>query len=230
MADNADVDKVAGLFQKVVSSLGTAPAAAEDEKRIFFPDGINLMSFTVSVGNVKVEMKISSDPKGLVAAETADFGAMALEAAETSDVLTLGQKVPAAKETEVVGAIAKRIQRGDPEFAQLVSNTNPDIVFKDEEATAADRMMTAKLKAKLDALAGLVRSEWPGVKLRVAEAWDENGEHAGQSIHYEGRAADITTAPPDAGKLGRLGRLAVDAGLAWVFYENASHVHVSVAK
>ncbi len=230
MADNADVEKVAGLFQKIVTSLGDTPkAASEAEKRIFFPDGINLIFFTVTVGTVKVELKISSDPKSTAVVEAMPMGAAAFEAVTSSD-LTLHQKVPNAPEIDVVGAIVKRVTRADPEFGQLVSNQNPDIVFKDEEGTGADRMMTKNLQAKLDALAGLVKAEWPGVKLRVTEAWDENGEHAGQSLHYEGRAADLTTAPIDPSKLGRLGRLAADAGFDWVFYENAAHIHASVGK
>jgi hypothetical protein len=232
MADTADVEKVASLFQKVVTSLSQTPAAPSlEDKRIFFPDGINLISFVVSVGTVKVELKVSSDPKS-AALEAATFAAAfdAAGAAAVSNDLVLHQKVPNAREIEVVGAIVKRVARTDPEFAQLVSNTNADIVFKDEETTGADRMMTPKLKDRLDALAALVKAEWSGVKLRVTEAWDENGEHAGESIHYEGRAADLTTAPIDANKLGRLGRLAVDAGFDWVFYENASHVHASVVK
>lgn len=36
--------------------------------------------------------------------------------------------------------------------------------------------------------------------------------------------------PIDGGKLGRLGRLAVEAGLEWVFFENRFHVHVSMSK
>lgn len=232
MADPADVEKVASLFQKVVTTLAQTPAAPSlEEKRIFFPDGINLISFVVSVGTVKVELKVSSDPKS-AAFEAATFEAAldAVGAAAVSNDLVLHQKVPNAREIEVVGAILKRIARNDAGFAQLVSNTNADIVFKDEETTGADRMMTPKLQARLDALAALVKAEWPGVKLRVTEAWDENGEHAGESLHYEGRAADLTTAPIDPNKLGRLGRLAVDAGFDWVFYENASHVHASVVK
>ena len=235
MADNVDVEKVAGLFQKIVTSLGETPKADADEKRIFFPDGINLISFTVSVGAVKVDLKISSDPKTTAIAGAADlesaFGAgFASFRAALSNDLVLRQKVPNAKETDVVGSIAKRITRNEPEFAQFVSNTNADIVFKDEEGTGADRLMMPRLKAGLDTLATLVMNEWPGVKLRVTEAWDENGEHAGESVHYEGRAADLTTSPPDAAKLGRLGRLAVDAGFDWVFYENTAHIHASVAK
>lgn len=151
-----------------------------------------------------------------------------LKAAEND--LQQGDKVPNKPEVDVVGDFAKRINRNDLEFATLVSNTNPKIVFKDEEGTGADRMMTAKLKAGLDALAILVANEWSGVKLRVTEAWDEDGEHSPKSLHYEGRAADLTTSPVDGAKLGRLGKLAVDAGLGWVFFEDSSHIHVSVPK
>lgn len=142
--------------------------------------------------------------------------------------LALGDKVPAKSEADASGAITKKIKRTDPEFAGLVSNTNADIVFKDEEKTGADRMMSTRLKQKLDALATTVAAEWTGVKLRVTEAWDEDNEHTGNSLHYEGRAADLTTSPLDGTKLGRLGRLAVDAGFDWVWYENSAHIHVSV--
>lgn len=138
--------------------------------------------------------------------------------------------MPSVGEVVAVGPFTRRIVRGDAGFAALVSNTNPAIVFKDEEGTGADRMMTAALKSGLDALARSVRSEWPGVSLRVTEAWDENGEHALSSLHYEARAADITTSPIDGAKLGRLARLAVEAGLGWVFYEDSRHVHVSVSR
>lgn len=154
--------------------------------------------------------------------------ATASVAASGSD-LTPGQHVPAGSEVSVCGAITKVIKRTDPEFATLVRNDNADIVFKDEEATAADRMITAKLKTKLDALAVLVKAEWSGVKLRVTEAWDENGEHSAGSLHYEGRAADLTTGPKDDAKLGRLGRLAVDAGCDWVLFES-NHIHASMKK
>lgn len=153
-----------------------------------------------------------------------------LLAATAGGNLKQGDKVPNKPEVNAVGAFVKRINRTDPEFAMLVSNTNPKIVFKDEEGTGADRMMTSKLKAGLDALAVLVSNEWPGVKLRVTEAWDEDGEHSPNSLHYEGRAADLTTAPVDGVKLGRLGKLAVDAGLGWVFFEDSAHIHVSAVK
>ena len=145
--------------------------------------------------------------------------------------LTQGQHVPATSEAAACGPMTRKIRRDDPDFATLlVLNDNPDIVFKVEEHTDADRRMTPRLKQKLDDLAIRVAKEWTGVRLRVTEAWDENNEHAGNSLHDEGRAADLTTMPIDGNKLGRLSRLAIEAGCDWVFFENSAHIHVSVKK
>jgi hypothetical protein len=144
--------------------------------------------------------------------------------------LKIGERVPNKPERQAVGAATTIIKRNTPAFSALKRNTNPDIVFKDEEGTGADRMVTLGLSTALDALAALVKNEWSGTKLRVTEAWDENMEHGLKSIHYEARAADLTTFPVDGKKLGRLARLAVDAGFDWVFFEDALHIHVSESK
>lgn len=142
--------------------------------------------------------------------------------------MKLGEMRPSKGERQAVGGKPIRIKRVDPEFSSFVRCDHPLIVFKDEEHSGADRMMTPRLRNHLVILADLVQREWPKLKLRVTEAWDENGEHSATSTHYEGRAADMTTSDQDSAKLGKLADLAWQAGFDWVFYENAHHVHASV--
>lgn len=140
-----------------------------------------------------------------------------------------GEYLPAIPEREAVPKSKITITRKSPEFKRLVRCIDEDIVFKMEEGTNADRMMTGTLRKRLRSLARLVKQEWPDLRLRVTEAWDEEGEHSANSAHYEGRAVDLTVSDKDLAKLGRLARLAVMAGFEWVYYEH-DHVHASVSK
>jgi Hedgehog amino-terminal signalling domain len=144
--------------------------------------------------------------------------------------LVLGERIPNASEADVVGSLEQAIGSDSQDIRYLVLNMNPNIIFKDEELGLIDHYMTPRLNASIVSLSELVQAEWPGQMLRVTEAWDTQLEHSPNSLHYEGRAADLTVSDQDTTKLGRLGCLAVQAGLDWVYYEDASHIHVSVKR
>jgi hypothetical protein len=177
-------------------------------------------------------LDVDDDSRHLERALTASFSqrAEAGEAkvrSERGPVLALGERVPAQSEAATVGPFLSRIPR---DSTKLVKHLNSNIVFSNDEGNDDDRYMTPRLKEKTDLLAILVMQEWPGVTLRVIDAWDEGHGHASTSRHYEGRAVDLTTFPQDRSKLGRLCGLAVQAGYDWVFYENDQHIHASVLR
>jgi hypothetical protein len=144
--------------------------------------------------------------------------------------LAVGERLPNEPEALVVGPADEPILRGTSALKSLVSCDDCPFVFKDEERNKSDRLMTPRLRKNLLQLSKLVRESWPKLELRVTEAWDDRREHGPGSVHYEGRAADITTSDQDPQKLGALAALAVRAGFDWVYYENAAHVHVSVKR
>ena len=128
----------------------------------------------------------------------------------TSQSLQPGEQVPsgvAESHSSASGSDCPNlITRGSERYFILQENYNSDIVFEDKEGTGADHHMTRKCSDTLDKLATLVSSEWSRVKLRVTEAWDEEKEHRNNSLHYCGRAVDLTTSDRDVSKYGRLGK------------------------
>ena len=142
--------------------------------------------------------------------------------------LHLRQHVPAASEAQSVGPLAEVIGPDSPHVGQsFIRNVNTDIIFKH----SGDRKMSHLLSEALNRLSPLVMETWPGLKLRVTATWDPTGAgHHHGSLHYEGRAADMTVSDRDPQKLGQLAALAVDAGFGWSFYEDEKHAHASVRK
>jgi hypothetical protein len=230
-AETLPPGNLAKVLEGIVAALKSLPETSD--RSTWFPRGIDLVQLGVDVKCGRVDVIISGGPAPGAASS---FAAQArLQGLPTLDLLAggdlkPGEMVPNRSERSAIGGATTVIKRGTPEFGALVSNTNPNVVFKDEEGTGSDRMMTMKLSARVDALAALVAQEWTGTRLRITEAWDENMEHGTNSVHYEARAIDMTTMPVDGSKLGRLGRLAVNSGFEWVFFENALHVHASMSK
>lgn len=163
----------------------------------------------------------------LSALDSADHESLAKRARTQ---LVVGERMPNDAEANVVGAADAPISRSSGAFKALVACEDCPFVFKDEERNKSDRMMTPRLRRGLIELSKLVNQTWPKLELRVTEAWDDRREHGAGSVHYEGRAADITISDQDPKKLGTLAALAVRAGFDWVFYEDAAHVHVSVKR
>ncbi|MCB0211735.1 MAG: hypothetical protein KDJ52_20520 [Anaerolineae bacterium] len=131
------------------------------------------------------------------------------------------------------------VKRDTCAYNQLVGILDPSIVFKQEEAWPFDTEDVLMHPAMLNPLArlnALVQAEWNGAyQLRVTDAYDSLLEHdppdsepsTRYSLHYEGRAIDLTTWPVDRSMYGRLCALAHCAGFDYVKNE-VTHCHASI--
>lgn len=144
--------------------------------------------------------------------------------------MVLGEHVPniSEKNIQASGPSIERITRDSPRFKTLEGNYNEYIDFLDPEGTGACRMMTKRLKEKLNILAISVANQWEGVRLTVKRGWTERNDLDPTDLHYEGRAVDIRTSVWNSSHMGLLARLAVEAKFDWVHYERKGYVHCSV--
>lgn len=159
--------------------------------------------------------------------------------------LPAGQHISASgsytqTQTAAAGPMLCRIEPGSCGYHHLVGNLDPEIVFKREEEPPLDRediLMHPAMLLPLYHLNELVLAEWKGdVRLRVTDAYDSLLEHdLGQpdenrksSLHFEGRAIDLTTWPIEPDRYGRLCSLAHCAGFDWVHNEG-DHCHAAIS-
>jgi hypothetical protein len=131
------------------------------------------------------------------------------------------------------------LKRDSCGYQKLVGILDPTIVFYREEAPpydAEDHVIHPAMVLPLARLNQLVQAEWGGVyQLRVTDAYDSLLDHdppeskpeTRYSLHYEGRAIDLTTWPVDLSRYGRLCALAHCAGFDWVHHEG-NHCHASI--
>jgi len=139
---------------------------------------------------------------------------------------TNGQSWPSGGEAQNSGEALMSIDSAY--LADVTNMCRIDLIIKFEEGDCSDSKMTKNAKFRVLDLANRVDKEWNGkVKLRITEAWDNNNEHGKFSLHYEGRAVDLTTSDLDLKKYSRLASLAAEVGFTWVYFEG-NHVHASV--
>lgn len=176
------------------------------------------------------------------------FRVMAVEEASSSlcrfPDLPAGQHVSRAgdydiKESLAVGPMMCHITRDSCAYNRLVGKLDPSIIYKEEETApfaTEDLLVHPAIVQPLTRLNQLVQSEWNGaVQLRITDAYDSLLSHdppdsipaERYSLHYEGRAVDLTTFPVDRELYPRLCALAVCAGFDWVHNE-ITHCHASV--
>lgn len=142
-------------------------------------------------------------------------------------------------QTEAVGPPRCRIQRNSCAYYQLVGNLDASLIFQGEEGPpydGEDILMHPAMLLPLSRLNELVRAEWnDAYQLRVTDAYDSLLEHdlnqpdqgRRASLHFEGRAIDLTLWPRDLSQYGRLCALAHCAGFGWVHHEG-DHCHAAI--
>lgn len=133
-----------------------------------------------------------------------------------------------------------QIKRDSCAYNRLFELENPSLVFNREEKEAGfgaeDSLIHPLMEGPLLRLNQLVQAEWGGeVQLRLTEAYDSLLQHdppetepaLRYSLHYEGRAVDLTLWPIERELYGRLCALAHCAGFDYVENE-VSHCHASI--
>lgn len=99
----------------------------------------------------------------------------------------LGDRYPNRDEDVEVRPIKLRLKRTSRRFSEtIIRNTNNDLSYANNDA----RLMTSRLKSRLDTLGELYEDEYRGQKLQVLLTYaEENNPDVTDttSLHYEGQ-------------------------------------------
>jgi len=137
------------------------------------------------------------------------------------------------------GRMVCRIEPDSCAYFMLVGNFDSTIIFKGEEIppyNQEDNLMHPAMLLPVSRINEFVKDEWDGeMTLRVTEAYDSRLEHnleqpdldSRASLHFEGRAIDLTLWPNDRNNYSRLCALAHCAGFDWVHNEG-NHCHAAI--
>lgn len=102
------------------------------------------------------------------------------------DPFRLGDRYPNRDEVVEVRPIKLRLQRTSRRFSEtIIRNTNNDLSYVNDDA----RLMTSRLKSRLDILGELYEDRYRREKLVVILTYAEEGNSAvsnPNSLHYEG--------------------------------------------
>jgi len=154
------------------------------------------------------------------------------------------------RESHFAGPIMKRLSRGSPDVDLVGLNAAWGGTFKDEEsgrlpgypvtAYAGDDLLVdpalVPLVQRYQQLIELARRQQrlKTQRVEITEAFDQQGEHTEDSLHYEGRAIDVVGDYGNNKVIERLTGLAMLAGFDWVNNELAivegrviDHAHMS---
>lgn len=102
------------------------------------------------------------------------------------DPFTLGDRYPNRNETVEVRPIKLRLRRTSRRFSEtIIRNTNNDLDYANDDA----RLMTSRLKSRLDRLGELYEDKYRRQRLRVLLTYAEENNPSvtdPKSLHYEG--------------------------------------------
>uniref|UniRef100_A0A4W3I343 Hedgehog protein n=1 Tax=Callorhinchus milii TaxID=7868 RepID=A0A4W3I343_CALMI len=140
--------------------------------------------------------------------------------------LAYKQYIPnvAEKTLGASGRYEGKITRNSERFKELTPNYNPDIIFKDEEDSGADRLMTQVQQPGLMNLSSLGHV-WKGLKIVLSQAFEEIGANSLPTLRSHKLSIEVSTSQRRRKKKTQAVQTAGEAGNRWMFRISLSRLH-----